>query len=73
MVGDRASALQLKNIKGSMYTRVANYFVDSANLELLNTTINWPGGTTVAPVGQPSCGFDNEFCPPGKGTGKHKI
>ena len=50
---------------------MANYFVDSHQLEILNNTVvTWPGGTTEIPLGRPECGFDSEFCPPEKGTGK---
>lgn len=68
MVGDRASALQVRNVKDSKYYRVANFFVDSSKLEVLNTTVNWPGKTTVIPLGRPACGFNSEFCPPPKST-----
>ena len=63
-VGDRSSALQLKNIKDGKYHRVFNYYNTYNRLELLNeTVIVWPGGTETAPIGRPKCGFDNEFCP----------
>lgn len=42
--------------------RVANYFGTTGELQLLNQTIIWPGGTTTIPIGRPACGFDNEFC-----------
>ena len=42
--------------------RVANYFGTTGELQLLNQTIIWPGGTTTIPIGWPACGFDNEFC-----------
>lgn len=71
MVGDRASALQVRNVKDSKYYRVANFFVDSSKLEVLNTTVNWPGKTTVIPLGRPACGFNSEFCPPPKSTGTY--
>ena len=42
--------------------RVANYFGTTGELQLLNQTIIWPGGSTIIPIGRPACGFDNEFC-----------
>ncbi|KAJ7381541.1 hypothetical protein OS493_040571, partial [Desmophyllum pertusum] len=42
--------------------RVANFFGTTGELQLLNQTIMWPGGTTEIPIGRPACGFDNEFC-----------
>ena len=63
-VGDRTSALQLKNVQNGRYHRVFNYYNEGNRLELLNeTTITWPGNTQTAPVGRPKCGFDNELCP----------
>lgn len=63
-VGDRTSALQLKNIQGRKYHRVFNYYNTYNRLELLNeTVIVWPGKTKIAPVGRPECGWDSEFCP----------
>ena len=42
--------------------RIANFFGTTGELQLLNQTIIWPGGTTQIPLGRPACGFDNEFC-----------
>ena len=27
-----------------------------------NVDILWPGGMSVAPLGRPACGWDNEYC-----------
>lgn len=68
-VGDRTSALQLKNVQNGRYHRVFNYYNEGNRLELLNeTTIIWPGNTKTAPVGRPKCGFDNELCPTATNT-----
>ena len=62
--GDRVASYQIKNFlqSGTTDVRIANYFGTSGNLEWLNKTIVWPGGTTTIPLGRPECGFDNEFC-----------
>ena len=63
-VGDRKSALQLKNVQKGKYFRVFNYYTSTTDLKIINTTvIIWPGGGKTAPIGRPSCGFDNELCP----------
>ena len=62
-VGDRAAALQLKNIQKGKYRRVFNYFNSEQKLQPLNETqIIWPGNTLSAPLGRPECGFDGELC-----------
>ena len=63
-VGDRSSALQLKNIKNGKYHRVFNYYNSENRLEeLMNkTSILWPGNTKTAPIGRPKCGFASELC-----------
>lgn len=35
---------------------------NSDGMKLLATNIEWPGGASAAPTGQPHCGWDNEFC-----------
>lgn len=67
-VGDRASALVLKNIQNGKYKRTANFFVSRNYLQVLNTTVIWPGKTTAIPIGRPTCGFNREFCPPPEPT-----
>ena len=49
-------------LSGMQSERVFNYFGTTGELQLLNKTIKWPGGTTKIPLGRPACGFDNEFC-----------
>ena len=63
-VGDRSSALQLKNIQNGKYHRVFNYYNSENRLEELEnrTTIVWPGNTKTAPIGRPKCGFAGELC-----------
>ncbi|XP_065051020.1 atrial natriuretic peptide receptor 1-like [Rhopilema esculentum] len=62
-VGDRAAALQLKNIQKGKYRRVFNYFNSEQKLQVLNETqIIWPGNTLSAPLGRPECGFGGELC-----------
>lgn len=61
--GDRVASYRLQSfLKGMSSVRVANYFGTTGELQLLNQTIIWPGGTTEIPLGRPKCGFDNEFC-----------
>ena len=61
--GDRVASYRLQSfLKGMSSVRVANYFGTTGQLQLLNQTIIWPGGTTQIPLGRPACGFDNEFC-----------
>jgi len=63
--GDRVASYRLQSfLKGMSSVRVANYFGTTGQLQLLNQTIIWPGGTTEIPLGRPACGFDNEFCKP---------
>ncbi|XP_065649694.1 atrial natriuretic peptide receptor 2 isoform X2 [Hydra vulgaris] len=62
-VGDRKSALQIRNINNGGYERVANYYSSSDHLEILqDKVIIWPGKVTTVPLGRPKCGFDKEFC-----------
>ena len=44
--------------------RVANYFTHDNKYERLNKSKIWPGGLSTAPLGRPSCGFENELCSP---------
>lgn len=61
--GDRVASYRIQSFLPGMKTvRVANYFGTTGELQLLNQTIIWPGGTTTIPIGRPACGFDNEFC-----------
>ena len=61
--GDRVASYGLRLFSAGMKTvNVANYFGTTGELQLLNKTIIWPGGTTTIPLGRPACGFDNEFC-----------
>ncbi|KAL9957701.1 hypothetical protein ACROYT_G034630 [Oculina patagonica] len=61
--GDRVASYRLQSfLPGMSSVRVANYFGTTGELQLLNQTIIWPGGTTEIPLGRPKCGFDNEFC-----------
>ena len=61
--GDRIASYRLQSfLKGMSSVRVANYFGTTKELQWLNQTIIWPGGTTKIPLGRPACGFDNEFC-----------
>ena len=61
--GDRVASYRLQSfLKGMSSVRVANYFGTTGELQLLNQTIIWPGGTAEIPLGRPKCGFDNEFC-----------
>ena len=60
--GDRAITLQMKNFQNGRMVRVANYFRHSEELEFINATTLWPGGSVVAPLGRPKCGFNREFC-----------
>ena len=69
-VGDRQSALVVKNVQNGRYKRTANFFTGSNLLKVLNdTVVIWPGKTTDVPVGRPECGFLREFCPPDPATG----
>lgn len=61
--GDRVASYRLQSfLPGMSRVRVANFFGTTGELQLLNQTILWPGGTTKIPLGRPACGFDNEFC-----------
>lgn len=61
--GDRVASYRLQSfLSGMSGVRVANFFGTTGELQLLNQTIMWPGGTTEIPIGRPACGFDNEFC-----------
>lgn len=61
--GDRVASYRIQSFLPGMKTvRVGNYFGTNGELQLLNRTIIWPGGTTTIPIGRPACGFDNEFC-----------
>ena len=61
--GDRVASYRLQSfLSGMQGVRVANYFGTTGELQLLNQTIIWPGGTTKIPLGRPACGFDNELC-----------
>ena len=61
--GDRVASYRIQSFLPGLQTkRVANFFGTTGQLELLNETIVWPGGTTKIPLGRPVCGFDNEFC-----------
>ena len=51
----------LQNVKNGAFQKIYNFF--GTTLQVLNATILWPGGGTIAPLGRPVCGFDNEFCP----------
>ena len=43
---------------------IASFFMETGELQFgSNVTLLWPGGSTVAPLGRPECGFNNEFCP----------
>ena len=70
--GDRSLSLQMKNFHNGKLFHMASYFrriphypaTSVAKLEILNVTTYWPGGSVVAPLGRPECGFNGEFCPP---------
>ena len=49
--------LYLKPVKEEIiYCSIGGtYFYD-------NVDILWPGGMSVAPLGRPACGWDNEYC-----------
>lgn len=69
--GDRVTSYQLEIGKGGAFHTFAIFHGPSKAYQFQNTTtIVWPGGSTVAPLGRPPCGFDMEFCPP-KPVGKH--
>lgn len=73
-VGDRHSALVVKNVQNGRYKRTANFFTGRNLLRVLNdTVVIWPGKTTKVPVGRPECGFNQEFCPPDPATGKYEV
>ncbi|XP_022796077.1 atrial natriuretic peptide receptor 1-like [Stylophora pistillata] len=61
--GDRVASYSLQSfLPGMSIVRIANFFGTTGELQLLNKTVMWPGGTTKVPLGRPPCGFDNEFC-----------
>ena len=62
--GDRSLSLQMKNFYNGKLFHMASYFRRTEKLEILNVTTYWPGGSVVAPLGRPECGFNGEFCPP---------
>ncbi|XP_015754056.1 PREDICTED: atrial natriuretic peptide receptor 1-like [Acropora digitifera] len=62
--GDRSLSLQLKNFQNGKMLSVASFFMETGKLQFgSNVTLLWPGGSTVAPLGRPECGFNMEFCP----------
>ena len=61
--GERIASYSIQSyLSGMRGERVGNYFGTTGQLQLLNKTIIWPGGTTKIPLGRPVCGFDSEFC-----------
>ncbi|KAK3753336.1 hypothetical protein QZH41_015271 [Actinostola sp. cb2023] len=63
--GDRVTSYQLEIGKNGAFDTFATFFGPTKTYQFKNsTTIIWPGGSTVAPLGRPVCGFDMEYCPP---------
>ena len=61
--GERVASYGIQSfLSGMRGERIANYFGTTGQLQMLNKTVIWPGGTTKIPLGRPVCGFDNEFC-----------
>ena len=60
----------MKNFYNGKLFHMASYFRRTEKLEILNVTTYWPGGSVVAPLGRPECGFNGEFCPP---PGRYNI
>ena len=61
--GERVASYSIQSfLSGMRGERVGNYFGTTGELQLLNKTIIWAGGSTKIPRGRPVCGFDNEFC-----------
>ncbi|XP_044174474.1 atrial natriuretic peptide receptor 1-like [Acropora millepora] len=62
--GDRSLSLQLKNFQNGKMLSIASFFMETGKLQFgSNVTLLWPGGSTVAPLGRPECGFNMELCP----------
>ncbi|XP_071941268.1 atrial natriuretic peptide receptor 1-like [Antedon mediterranea] len=62
LLGDRRPNYMLQNNQNGTLVTIASFQSRNAYFNEISSIVVWPGGGHEKPIGEPSCGWDNELC-----------